>query len=106
MNRARPSRKPGSTKKRPHNAKTGIKFDNLPELILRLGAEKKLVNLNGAETEMVWAERSLRLTVERALAGNRRDLLLLLKMMSRYPETTGAGRATVQYFIRGALAHV
>ena len=55
--------------RRPHDAKT-LEFENVADLVRKLGAEKKRVMRNGEEEEMTWAERSLRLTVERAVNGN------------------------------------
>lgn len=91
--------------RRPHNAKV-LEFETIADLVKCLGSERKRVALNGEEVEMTWAERSLRLTVDRALKGNRRDLAQLLRLMIKHPQISGPGRMTVVYFFRGALAKI
>jgi hypothetical protein len=91
---------------RPHNAKTGHEFESLHELVNKLGAEKKLANRDGEVVEMAWAERSFRAMVDRALAGNRRDLAQLLRHMIEHPRVSNRRATRAQYFVRGALAHV
>lgn len=91
-------------KRPPHNAK--IDNDDIHELARRLGSEMKRVIVNGEVTEMPWAERSLRLLVDRALTGNRRDIAQLLRIMIAYPDVTGEGPVTLRIFIRGAAARL
>ncbi|MGI8705822.1 MAG: hypothetical protein ACR2JJ_08535 [Sphingomicrobium sp.] len=90
--------------RRPHNARKGEEFGSIAELICRLGAEMKRVTINGKEVEMSWAERSFRLTVDRALTGNRRDLAQLLRLMIEHPSISGSYRERQVYYFRGALA--
>lgn len=99
---------PGQFRKgrRPHNARDGREFGSVAELIQSLGAEIKQVKVNGAEVEMTWAERSFRLTIERALAGNRRDLAQLLRLMIDYPQIGTSYRERAVFFIRGVLCNV
>lgn len=101
-------RKDGRFKKsrRPHNATTGAEFSSIAELVEKLGAEKKRVTINGEEIEMSWAERSFRLTVDRAIAGNRRDLAHLLRLMIEHPQISRSYREHKIIFIRGAIADV
>jgi hypothetical protein len=91
--------------RRPHNAKT-LEFDNIGDLVRKLGAEPRRVLMNGKEVEMTAAERSLRLAIDRALKGNVRDLAALLRLMIKYPNVTGPGKLRMIYFVRGALADV
>ena len=91
-------------RRKPHNAKTGHEFESLGELVDKLGAEPMRVTLDGEEVEMSWAERSLRVSVDRALAGNRRELALVLELMIKNPEAVASVRKV--YFVRGALANV
>jgi hypothetical protein len=66
----------------------------------------KRVTINGKEVEISWAERSLRLTIDRALAGNRRDLAQLLRLMIEHPSISGSYQERHVTFIRGPLANV
>ena len=88
---------------RPHNAKV-LEFATIADLVRYLGAEQKKVTVNGKETKMSWAERSLRLTLDRALKGNVRDIAELLRLMIRHPHVTGRGKVRSLIIIRGALA--
>lgn len=94
--------KPLHAPRRPHNAKVDQDFDDIHQLTRRLGSEIKRVTLNGKPVEMTWAERSLRLLVDRALAGNRRDIAQLLRIMIDHPNVTGKGPTVTRIFIRGA----
>ncbi len=76
--------------RRPHNAGKGEEFGDIAELVKRVGAETKRVTINGQEVKMSWIERSFRLTLDRALAGNRRDLALLLRLMMEHPSISGS----------------
>ena len=89
--------------RRPHNANLGQDFGSVGELVRSLGSEKKLVRIEGEDVEMTWAERSLRLTIERALTGNRRDLAHLLRLMMKHPAIGGTYRERQVCFIRGVL---
>lgn len=89
----------------PHNARRGAEFGNVAELARILAAETKMVTVNGQEVQMAWAERSFRLTIDRALAGNRRDLAQLLRLMIEYPSISDTRREKCVYFVRGALAN-
>ncbi len=62
------------------------------------------VTVDGREVEMSWAERSLRLTLERALKGNVRDIAELLRLMIKHPHVTGQGKLRITYFVRGSVA--
>ena len=64
----------GRKRRRPHNAKANIDYDDIPELIRKLGAERMTVKVGLEVREMSRAEAGLRQMVERALAGNRRRL--------------------------------
>ncbi len=103
---AKPSRTKPKSGRRPHNAKKGEEFGNISELICRLGAEMKRVTINGKESEMSWAERSFRLTIDRALAGNRQDLAQLLRLMIEHPSISGSYRERQVIFLRGAVANI
>ena len=105
-NRQKPRKSSSRNPRRPHNARKAEEFANIAELVRRLAAEKKRVTINGKEVEMSWAERSFRLTVERALAGNRRDLAQLLRLMIEHPSISGSFRERRVIFIRGDLAEV
>jgi hypothetical protein len=87
--------------RRPHNALKGQEFGDVGDLIRNLAAEAKRVTIDGEEVEMSWAERSFRLTIERAIAGNRRDLAHLLRLMIKYPSIAGPGRGRTQIFLGG-----
>jgi hypothetical protein len=89
--------------RRPHNASTGEQFEDVGELVCKLAAEKKRVSVNGQEVEMSWAERSLRLTVERALSGERRDLAHLLRLMIKHPSIAGPGRTRTFIYLGGMV---
>lgn len=104
-----PTSEPGSTTqfrkgRRPHNAGKGEDFGNIAELVKRVGGETKRVTVNGQEARMSWIERSFRLTLDRALAGNRRDLALLLRLMMEHPSISGSYRERQVIFIRGKMA--
>src|SRR4051812_27375751 len=88
----------------PHNSHKGFEFGNVAELATLLAAEPKKVMIDGREVEMSGAERSFRLTIERALAGNRHDLAHLIRLMIKYPSISGTSRKKQVIFIRGALA--
>ncbi len=92
--------------RRPHNARRGEDHSTVAELVCRLAAEKKRVSINGKEVEMSWAERSFRLTVDRALAGNRRDLAQLLRLMIEHPSVGGSYRERTVIFMSEALAKI
>ncbi len=92
--------------RRPHNARKGEEFASFGELVRQLGAEPKRVKVNGKEVLMCWAERSLRLTLERALAGGRRDLAHLIRLAIQHPNIGGSFRETTVIFIRGSLCNV
>ena len=96
----------GTKRKPPHNAKLGHDYATLAELVRQVGSDRKLVTVAGETTEMSWAERSLRLTIDRALSGKVRDLELLLKLMAKYPATTGRGRMRIEYFTRYPLSQL
>jgi hypothetical protein len=66
----------------------------------------KPVTINGKVVEISWAERSMRLMIDRALAGNRRDLAQLLRLMIEHPSISGSYRERQVTFIRGPLANV
>ena len=89
----------GRKRRRPHNAKANIDYDDIPELIRKLGAERMTVKVGLEVREMSRAEAGLRQMVERALAGNRRDLAQLLTLMIKHPHTAGRGPVRVQYFM-------
>jgi len=93
-------------KRPPHNAKIDFKYDDVGELTRKLGSELKRVTLDGQEVEMMWAERALRLLIDRALAGNRRDIAQLLRMMIDHPDVTGRGPVITQILISKAFANV
>lgn len=78
--------------RRPHNARKGEDFADIGELMQKLAAETKRVVIDGKEVEMSWGERSFRLTVERALSGNRRDLAQVLRLMIKHPSVSGTYR--------------
>ena len=78
--------------RRPHNAGKGHEFETVGELFNSLAAEPKTVTVNGEEVQMSWAERSFRLTIDRALSGNRRDLAHLLRLMIKHPSIGGSYR--------------
>jgi hypothetical protein len=83
----------------PHNASTGEEFGNIAELVRRLAAETKRVRINGDDVAMSWAERSFRLAIDRALAGSRRDLAQLLRIMIDHPSIARSYR--VQIYLGG-----
>ncbi len=89
--------------RRPHNAKV-LDFDTIGDLVRKLGAEPKKVTVDGKEVEMSWAERLLRLTLERALKGNIRDIAQLLRLMIKHPHVTGQGKVRMVYFLSRSLA--
>jgi hypothetical protein len=90
--------------RRPHNAKP-LDFENVADLVRKLGSESKRVSLNGREVDMTWAERSLRLTIERAINGNVRDITQLLRLMIEHPNISGHGRLRCIIYL-GGLAGV
>ncbi len=96
----------GKPPRRPHNAKVDRDFDDIHELTRRLGSEMKRVTLNGEAIQMTWTERSLRLLVDRALAGNRRDLAQLLRVMIDHPNVTGVGPVITRIFLPSAAANL
>jgi hypothetical protein len=54
---------------------------------------------------MSWAERSFRLMLDRALAGNRRDLAQLLRLMIDHPSVGGSYRERTVIFMTETLAN-
>ncbi len=96
----------GKPPRQPHNAKVDRDFDDIHELTRKLGSEMKRVTLNGEAVEMTWAERSLRLLVDRALAGNRRDIAQLLRVMIDHPNVTGVGPVITRIFLPSAAANL
>lgn len=105
------SKKPRSTGgefkkgRRPHNARKE-EFGDIAELVRKLGSEKKFATINGTEVEMSWAERSFRLTVDRAIAGQRRDLAALLRLMIKHKNIGGSYREHTVIYVSRALANV
>jgi hypothetical protein len=87
--------------RRPHNASKTQEFADVGELFRNLAAEKKRVTINGEQVEMSWAERSFRVTIDRAISGKRQDLAHLLRLMIKYPGIAGPGRGITQIFLGG-----
>jgi hypothetical protein len=92
--------------RRPHNSGAGHSFENLSQLVEKLGAEEKQFTVNGETVRMTAAELSFRRTVERALGGSRRDLAHVLRLVAEYPTISGAGQLESIMVINGAIADV
>jgi hypothetical protein len=92
--------------RRPHNARKGQDFADICELVCNLAAETKKVTVDGEEVEMSWGERSFRLTLERALSGNRNDLAHVLRLMIKHPDISGSYRVRQVIFMSKALSQV
>ena len=90
--------------RKPHNANRGLEFANVAELIATIGAEPKRLGVDGQQVEMSWAERSFRLTVDRALKGNRRDLAHLLRLMIKHPSVSVSHRERYVTYMTQTLA--
>ena len=88
----------------PHNAKVAT-YDDIADLVRAIGAEPKRATVRGEEVSMSWSERSLRLSIERAINGQTRDLIDLLKLMIKHPRITGPARMRQITVVRGALAN-
>jgi hypothetical protein len=92
--------------RRPHNAGKGEEFSSTADLVRILAAEKKRVTIDGKEVEISWAERSFRLTIGRALGGNRRDLAQMLRLMIQHPSIGASYRERHVIFLSATLAAV
>ena len=92
--------------RRPHNASRGHQFESLGELVEKIGAETRRVNVDGKEVQMSRAERLARLTIDRAISGDRRDLAQMLRLMIEHPSLSGPGREKIHVIIGGKMAHV
>ena len=92
--------KPGH---RPHNAVTPTDH-SLKDVVLRIANELHEVSINGEPRTISRAERVFRLTVERAVKGNVRDIAHLLRIIAKNPELAASERTDTIIFINGALA--
>ena len=87
----------------PHNAKVPT-YADFGDLVRSVGAAPKSVTINGQEVSMPWSERSMRLSVDRAIKGQTRDLIDLLRLMIKHPQITGPVKTKFIYVMRGGFA--
>ena len=94
--------KPG---RRPHNAFTPGD-GSLKDVVLRIANERHEVTINGERQTMTRKERVFRLTVERAVNGNVRDIAHILSILAKHPELAASFQTETVYFFNGAMADV
>ena len=92
--------KPG---RRPHNAFTPADA-SLKDVVLRIANERHEVTINGERQTMTRKERVFRLTVERAVNGNVRDIAHILSILAKHPALAASFQAETVYFFNGAMA--
>ena len=90
-------------RRKPHNAAV-TSFDSFSDLLEIIANAPRKATMDGEEVTITRREAFLRLSVDRALHGNVRELTKVLQMMSKHPKLAAAWRGQRIIFIRGELA--
>lgn len=91
--------------RRPHNAVTPADA-SLKDVVLRIANELHEVTINGERRTLTRKERVFRLTVERAVNGNVRDIAHILSVVAKHPALASSFRTETVLFFNGAMAEV
>jgi hypothetical protein len=94
--------KPG---RKPHNVAVPIDR-SLKDIVLRVANERHAVTIDGVTRNISRMERTLRLTVDRAVKGNKKDILRLLQIVAKRPDMAASIRTDTIVFFNGAMAEV
>lgn len=91
--------------RKPHNLPRRD-YDSFSDMVRQVANEPRKAQIGGHDVTISRAEVVYRLMVGRALRGNKRELVSLLKLMMRQPSMAATFREYSITVIGGALANV
>lgn len=91
--------------RKPHNVAIRD-YDSLGDMVRKIANEPRKAQMAGKDVVISRSEGVYRSMVERALHGNKRELVSLLKLMMRRPSMAATFREHMVTVIGGSLADV